>query len=322
MTLAYLLGGGMNDQRGMGAELYDAYPVVRRWYADIEAWTGLTARQIIHEQLPESERGFRQGVGSLRQAAMAVGVHDVLADLGIRPAVIGGLSLGSMVGACLAGAVDRRPFIELLVRSRAAPDLPDDAPAQGIAVVTMPVSEGAEPQWWSDIPGVYPAVDLGAIGAGARRMVVLSGYREGLGAVALQAPPDVHVHIPEARSIAFHSPLQQQISDFLRPLVADTPFAAPAIALCSCLETKTLTTAEEVREMFLRNPIQQVAVRHLHTEMQRHGTRLALVLGPSQFDRIARPPFPVVHIEKPEDVAAAVAAIYELGIDLPGGGPR
>jgi [acyl-carrier-protein] S-malonyltransferase len=321
MTLTYMLGGGMNDQRGMGAELYDAYPVVRRWYDQIEAWTGLTAKEIIHDELPESERGFRQGVGGLRQAAMAVGVHDVLAELGIHPAVVGGLSLGSMVGACLAGAIGRREFIELLARSREAPALPEDAPAQGVAVVTMPAGDEADPPWWSGIPGVYPAVDLGAIGAGARRMLVLSGYREGLELVRAQAPPDFRVHIPDERSIAFHSPLQQPIADFLRPLVAAARIGPPRIPLCSCLEPRTLTTAGEVRELFLRNPIQQVAIGHLHAEMVRHGTRLALVLGPSQFDRLARSPFPVVHIEGPQDVAAAAEAIYELGIELPGGEP-
>ena len=71
----------------------------------------------------------------------------------------------------------------------------------------------------------------------------------------------------------------------------------------------------------LRNPVQSVSVRHLRTGMTEHGTRLGLVLGPSQFDRIVHSPFPVVHIETPDHIAEAVSAIYELGVDLPTGVP-
>jgi [acyl-carrier-protein] S-malonyltransferase len=322
VTLTYVLGGGMNDQPGMGAEFYAAYPVVRRWYEQIEAWTGLTAEQIMHDRLPAAERGFRQGIGTIRQAAMAIGVADVLAELGIVPAVVGGLSLGSMVSACLAGAIDRRSLIELLVRSRDIPPLPRDAPAQGVAVATLPEPGHAALTWWDDVPGAYLAVDLGPVGDGARHLVVLAGYREALERVRDEAPPDTHVHIPRERAIAFHCPLQQSVADFLGPIIEAIPFRAPAIPLCSCLAARTLSTAAEVRELFLRNPVSPVSVAHLRTEMTRHGTRLGLVLGPSQFDRIVRSPFPVVHIETPEHVAEAVSAIYELGVELPTGAPR
>lgn len=321
VTLTYVFGGGMNDQPGMGAQWYDAYPVVRRWYDRIEEWTGLSADQIIHERPPATERGFRQGVGTIRQAAMAIGVADVLAELGIYPAVVGGLSLGSMVAACLSGAIDRRSFIDLLARTRQAPPLPADAPAQGVAVVTQPWHDDSDLDRWSGLDGAYLAVDLGPIGDGHRHMIVLSGYREALERIRDAATDEVRVHIPEERTIAFHSPLQRQIVEFLEPVVAAVDFEAPRIPLCSCLEPRTLSTAGEVRDMFLRNPVQGVSVRHLRAGMARHGTRLGLVLGPSQFDRIVRSPFPVVHVETPEHIAEAVSAIYELGVELPTGVP-
>lgn len=321
MTLAYIFGGGMNDQPGLGAELYDAYPVVRRWYGRIEERTGLSADQIIHERLPGTERGFRQGVGTIRQAAMAIGIADVLAELGIRPAVVGGLSLGSMVAACLSGAIDRCSFIDLLARTREAPPLPLDVPAQGVAVVTQPWQDDGALDRWSDLAGAYLAVDLGPIGDGNRHMIVLSGYREALEHIRDTAADEIRVHIPEERTIAFHSPLQRQTVEFLKPIVAGIGFEAPRIPLCSCLEPRMLASASDVRDMFLRNPVQSVSVRHLRTGMVHHGTRLGLVLGPSQFDRIARSPFPVVHIEKPDHIAEAVSAIYDLGVDLTSGVP-
>jgi [acyl-carrier-protein] S-malonyltransferase len=315
VTLAYIVGGGLNDSPGTGRALYDGFPEVRRWYGQIEEWTGLGPEEILGAPVPPSDRRFRAGIGALRQAAVAIGVYDVLAERGVLPSAIGGLSLGAMVGATLAGALDRRRFVELLMWMRDAPELPEDARAQGIAVAKMPVGT---PWFWEELPDVHTAVEIGPIKEGGTCMVMLAGYRSALEDLALNSPDGVTVRIAEDRPVAFHSPLQRDISEFIRPFLDATEFRPPRIPLCSCLEPRTLRTPEEIHDLFLRNPAHGVSVPHVRSEMERHGARLGLVLGPSGIDRMARPSFPVVHIETPENVGEALSAIYELGIELEG----
>ncbi len=315
VTLAYIVGGGLNDSPGTGQALYEGFPEVRRWYARIEEWTGLSPREILDAPVPPSDRRFRAGIGALRQAAVAVGVYDVLAERGVRPAVIGGLSLGAMVSAALSGAVDRRRLVGLLMWMREAPELPEDARAQGIAVVKLPVGAA---WFWEDLPEVHTAVDIGPVKEGGTRMVMLAGYRSALEELAWNVPEGVTVRLADDRPVAFHSPLQRDVSEFIRPFLDATEFRPPSIPLCSCLEARTLRTPAEIHDLFLRNPAHGVSVPHVRSEMRRHGARLGLVLGPSGIDRMARPSFPVVHIEAPEHVGEALSAIYELGIELEG----
>ena len=97
MSLGYLFGGGVGTE-AHGLEFYRAYPVVREWYAEVSAWTGLTVGQILEEDLRTAQEQ-RQSVGTVREAALAVAVHDALAQYDLRPAAIGVLSLGAMAAS-------------------------------------------------------------------------------------------------------------------------------------------------------------------------------------------------------------------------------
>lgn len=311
MSLAFIVGGGLNDKPGTGQELHAAFPEVRDWYEQLARWTGLSPDELLSAPVPGSDHCFRAGIGALRQAAVAIGVFDVLAARGIRPSLIGGLSLGAMVAATLADAVDRQRLVELLMLMRAAPPLPRDAEPQGIAVAKLPVDADA---FWADVPGVYPAIDIGPVAEPGKRLVMLSGYRAALAELAESAPSGATLRLVADRPVAFHSPLQSDVSEFVRPFLAETEFRPPTITLCSCLEARTLTEPDEIRELFRRNPSHTVSIPHVREEMARHGARLGVVLGPSAIDRLAKPSFPVVHIESPDNVVEAVTAIYELGI--------
>ncbi len=143
MSLGYLFGGGVGTEP-RGLELYRSYETVRSWYEQVSAWTGLTVGQILEEDLPAAQEE-RQSVGTVREAALAIGVHDVLASFGLRPAAIGGLSLGAMTASCLAGALGRRELFDMLAGSREAPEPPAGEPRQGIAIAFGSLDEGAPP---------------------------------------------------------------------------------------------------------------------------------------------------------------------------------
>jgi [acyl-carrier-protein] S-malonyltransferase len=315
MTLGYFLGGGFTLDPDAGKELYEQFPVMRATYEDVSRWTGLTVAAIRSEELPSTPEK-RQSAGTIRQAALTFGVADILADAGIRPTAIGGLSLGAMMSSCLAGAVDRRTFFELLAHTRNTPELPSGSPPQGVALAFLPVDAEEQEYYAPRRAGIYRACDFGLGFGNSRRTLVLAGYRSALDELAAQAPADT-ITVLKSVTIASHSPLRRHARDFMAPYLATIDFRDPVITLCSCLEPATLTTADQVRDLFERNPTTPVSIVHLVSELKRNGTRLGVVIGPAIPEGILSFPFPVVHVEKPEHVDDLATAVYELGIDLP-----
>lgn len=309
MSLSYLVGSGVGEKPG-GRELYDEYASMRDWLEQVRCWTGVTPEQILIEEIEGESRDARV-VPRVRSAALAIGVHDVLAELGVRPASLGGVSLGGLVSAVLAGAVDRRTFLELLVRLGEAPR-PYAGIRQGMATVYAPVTEDPA-AYVSD--GVGPACDMGLSADGSHRVQLVSGRRDALDALAAERPPGevtVTGHIE-----AFHSELQRPVAEFMTRHYAAATFRAPELPVFSCFEEMTLRTPDEVRDAFARNVTDPVSLPYVTAAMLRHGVTLAVVPGPSLPPGVLRYPFPVVHVETPDDIATVMTTIYELGVEIP-----
>ncbi|MFJ8439963.1 ACP S-malonyltransferase [Kitasatospora griseola] len=315
MSLGYLFGGGVGTEPH-GLELYRTYEVVQRWYEQVSAWTGLTVGQILEEDLPTAQEE-RQSVGTVREAALAIGVHDVLASFNLRPAAIGGLSLGAMTASCLAGSLGRRELFEMLAGSRDTPEPAADDPQQGIAIAFGSLADGAPAHPGENVPGVYLAGDFGPTVDGTKRIMMLAGHADALGALAAEVPPGTVVPLP-GRTIAVHTPLRRPYRDFMAPRIDAIPFSDPEIPLLSCLESKVLRTGADVRDLFQRNSTDPISLVDVYTGMKEQGVQLGLVMGPSIPEGILAFPFPVVHIERPEHVEQALTTAYELGIDLTG----
>ncbi|WP_405812828.1 ACP S-malonyltransferase [Streptomyces sp. NBC_01390] len=314
MALGFLFGGGVGTEVH-GLEMYRTHSVMRDLYEQVSAWTGMTVGQILEEELPEPQEE-RQSAGTVRETALALGIHDVLAEQGLRPAVLGGLSLGAMTASCLAGAIGRRELFEMLAHARHTPELPPEEPEQGLTLAFSP-AEGdlASAYRGEGRPGVYLSGDFGPTADGAMRILMLSGERAALDALAADLPPGTVVPLP-GRPIAVHSPLRGHFREFMAPYIDAMPFKAPEMPLVSCLERGTLTTAEEVRDLFDRNSTDPISLVDVCAEMKDQGVRLGLIMGGSIPDGILRFPFPVVHVDKPEHIQQVLNSVYEFGIDL------
>lgn len=314
MALAYILGGGIKVEPGIGIDLHDRYDRAKATYRDVSEWTGLEVSQILREGLPGATE-LRKGIGGIRQAAAILATYDVLADHGVHPGVVSGLSLGSMIGACLAGALDRADLFGFLMHYREVPSLPEGSRPQGIVALTLPPD--ADFGWYYQLGdrGVYVLADMGPVFGGQKHVLMLSGYYDALTDLAAELPADCVPRPPEPE-LAFHSPLQQHVVDHLKAYIDAMPLRDPLLPLCSSLAPEVLTTAEQVREVFRRNPVDPVSVVHMRTGLERFDAELGLVLGPSQFDRFMLSPFPVVHVATPEQVVEAITAIHDLGVEL------
>ncbi|MGW0828504.1 ACP S-malonyltransferase [Streptomyces sp. NPDC002845] len=314
MALGFLFGGGVGTEVH-GLEMYRAHSVMRDLYEQVSAWTGLTVGQILEEELPEPQEE-RQSAGTIRETALALGIHDVLAEQGLRPAVLGGLSLGAMTASCLAGAIGRRELFEMLAHARHTPELPAEEPEQGLALAFAPADGDLAAAYRGEgRAGVHLSGDFGPTADGAMRILMLSGERTALDALAADLPPGTVAPLPD-RPIAVHSPLRRHFREFMAPYIDAMPFKAPEVPLVSCLERKTLTSADEVRDLFDRNSTDPISLVDVCEEMKDQGVRLGLIMGGSIPDGILRFPFPVVHVDKPEHIQQVLNSAYEFGIDL------
>ncbi|HWO62217.1 MAG TPA: hypothetical protein VNO31_19535 [Umezawaea sp.] len=314
MTLGYLLGGGVGAVPH-GTELYDAFPGVRRTYDEVADLTGISVERMLTGELPDELRE-RRTVGMVREAAMALSVHDQLVVAGVRPGAIGGLSLGAMTASCLAGAVDRAAFLDVLVRSGAHEE-PTDGPEEGLAIAALPTPEEADELTAGD--EVYRAGYFGRTADGSQGIYLLAGYLGALHRLAGDRPTGQVTVLP-GRAVAVHTPLRNHLRDALAPHITGMSFSAPTVPLYSCFDDKRLATAEDVRDVFLRNPVDPIDLTQVTRAMHADGVELGVVIGGSIPEGLLSFPFPVVHVQRPEDIEKLLMTSYELGVE-PGTAP-
>jgi [acyl-carrier-protein] S-malonyltransferase len=318
VTLGYLFGAAISDpDPNHGAALYDEFAVMRRTYDDVSEWTGVDPRCILRGDVEPANEHDRFGHNAIRLAALALGIHDILLDKGIRPGVVGGISLGGLIGACVAGAVARRDLFALFLREGATPQPATISSAQGAAIACLPVDEDPSRYYGDAQPDVYLGGDFGMLADGGARLLMLSGTRAALDRLAAASPPGM-ISVIDGQPFAVHSPLRQYAADFMAESVARVPMADPDVPVCSFMEQRTLLTADDIRDLFLRNKTHTMRLPAVTGEMAKHGTRLALVLGPTLPVGVLAWPFPVVRITEPEDITAAMTAIYEYDVELSG----
>ncbi|GAA0730871.1 hypothetical protein Drose_26820 [Dactylosporangium roseum] len=310
MTVAYIMDGGLFDGPGTGLDLHEQFASVRELYEQVEQWSGLEPGRLCRWELPRLHE-YRQ-VGAIRQAAVALGVCDLLAERGLRPDVTTGVSLGGMVAACTTGAVERRELFALLGHLRHAPE--PSGPAEGGAALFIPAGVEHQEYLGRLVDGVYVAVDCGSSGEGGQHTYLLSGYAEALQEVAGRLPEGALYVLPEI-TVAFHSPLSNYLVDYLAPFINQMPFRAPQIPLGSCMGPGLLVSADDVREMFLHNQTRMVSLPHMFANLVGQDTDLAALVGPGNVERFPGGlPFPVIHVETAEQLEEGLATIFELGI--------
>lgn len=309
MKICYFVVRGIHQKDAGSIEFYETSPAVRKLYDDVETWTGLKAETVLSEDLPAGERDARN-VMAVRAVASQVGVYDVLAELGLRPAAVVGLSLGITTAACMAGALGRRDTFQMMRFRQGLIEVPPNTAEQGVAWCIVP--PGRDPDSFH-VPyeGVYLGVDFGEMVDGSGRSMVLSGYKAALEKLAAQEPDAVKM-MPGTS--APHSPLRQYWADLLREHVSNLEFHDPEVPLIACLEQPaTLTTGEQVREAIWRNGTRTASVAGALGEMKRHGMDLCIVVGPSMDERVIKFPVPTVYVKEPADVPKVEDKVRELG---------
>lgn len=272
---AFLFAGQGAQYFGMGRELYDQYELVRSTFDEASQVLGYDVRALI-DQNEEKLNQTRYTQPAILTTSVAI--YRLLADKGIEPDMVAGLSLGEYSALVAAGALDFKTAVGLVAKRGSF--MEEAAPAGSgkmVAVLNAEVSLIEEVCQEASAIGVVSPANYNT-----PSQIVIGGEVAAVDkAVELLKDAGVKRLIPLNVSGPFHTALLKpasqrlaevletvEFSDFVRPLVGNTE--------------ATVMEKERVKELLTRQVMEPVRFYDSIAKMQEAGVTEFVEIGPGK----------------------------------------
>lgn len=275
--LAFIFPGQGSQKKGMGEDLYHAFPKVKEIYDEADEIMGYSLSQLSfkgpEERLKKTE--YTQPAVLTNSWAIA----SLLKEFGILPTFTAGHSLGEYTALLLAGVFDFSTALQL-VRLRG--ELMEKTCEEGRG--SMAAILGLKPEV---VASLCQETQEGSIvvpaNFNAPGQVVISGEREAvLKASALARERGAKRVIPLKVSGPFHSPLMEEAAQVLERELERLTLHTPSLQVVANASASPLKSVEEIKKSLVRQLVSPVRWEESMGWMLHKGVHLFVEVGPGK----------------------------------------
>ncbi|MDO4333223.1 MAG: ACP S-malonyltransferase [Eubacteriales bacterium] len=310
MKLGFLYAGQGSQHKGMGADLYEAYPAFRAVFD--RARLDFDLKKMCFEDPDNLLNQTRYTQPCM--VAFAVGLTEVLREKKVIPDVAAGLSLGEYSALYAAGVFDEETAIRLAAfRGRAMERVAQGTDSAMIAVLGLEREPLQEACREASDRGTVVIANYNCPG-----QMVIGGQKDAvLYAAQLAKKKGAKRCMPLKVSGPFHTPFMAPAGEEMREYFQKTKFEKPAIpVIFNCLGD-VCSDYGRIPELLVRQVQSSVYMEDSIRKMVSTGTETIVEIGPgsalSGFVRRIAPDVRVVSVETVQDVEALLGNVNTPG---------